>query len=542
MHTYSNASQHARGSYSAVNLKSKGPAQSAPVRSVVIVGGGTAGWMTAASLAHRLQQLGVSITVVESSSIGTIGVGEATVPAIRRYFQSLGLNAFEVMKATHGTIKLAIEFDGWRHEGHSFMHPFGRYGLEAGPVAFHDIWNRLRQHGQEDSNIAGTLDEYSMGAQLARAGRVAMPPENPRVDFEHFDWAVHFDASRFATFLRAFAEARGVRRIDARVAEVLRDGEREHIRGVRLESGDVLEASLFVDCSGFHRLLIERTLNTGFVDWRHWLMCDRAVALPCVAAEESFTPYTRSRALDAGWTWRIPLQNRVGNGYVYCSDFISDEQALATLRGQLEGQVLGEPNFVKFRAGHVRRFWIGNCVAIGLASGFLEPLESTSISLIQMGIDKLLHFWPDEDMTPELVARLSSEYNRLSVTEFERIRDFIILHYSANGRQGDHGRGELWRYCREMPLPETLTRKIAMYRARGLIQQFDSESFFDPSWLCMYGNLGIEAASWDPLTNLLPLPELENVTRRVRDDIARVARGAAQHREFLGLAGALAGS
>ncbi len=420
------------------------------------------------------------------------------------------------------------------------MHPFGRYGLEAGPVAFHHIWNRLRHHDQGNPAIAGTLDEYSMGTQLARAGRVTMPPESPRVDFEHFDWAVHFDASRFAAFLRGFAETRGVRRIDARVAEVLRDGEKEHIRGVRLDSGDILEGALFVDCSGFHRLLIERTLNTGFVDWRHWLMCDRAVALPCVAAEDSFAPYTRSRALDAGWTWRIPLQNRVGNGYVYCSDYISDEQAVETLRGQLEGQVLGEPNFVKFRAGHVKRFWIGNCVAIGLASGFLEPLESTSISLIQMGIDKLLHFWPDENMTPELSAQLSGEYNRLSVTEFERIRDFIILHYSANGRPSDNGRGELWRYCREMPLPETLTRKIALYRARGLIQQFDSESFFDPSWLCMYGNLGIEAGSWDPLTNLLPLPELENVTRRVREDIARVARGAAQHREFLGLAGALA--
>jgi tryptophan halogenase len=513
---------------------------SVPVRSVVIVGGGTAGWMTAASLVHRLQRLGVSITLVESSAIGTIGVGEATVPAIRRYFQSLGLNAFEVMKATNGTIKLAIEFDGWRHEGHSFMHPFGRYGLEAGPVAFHHLWNRLRR---ENSGTAGTLDEYAMGVQLARAGRMTLPPENARVDFEHFDWAVHFDASRFAAFLRSFAEARGVRRIDARVAEVLRDGETERIRSVRLDSGETLEGAIFVDCSGFHRLLIERTLHSGFVDWRHWLMCDRAVALPCTAADpETIAPYTRSRALDAGWTWRIPLQNRVGNGYVYSSDHISDEQALAALRNELEGAALAEPNVVKFRAGHVRRFWIGNCVAIGLASGFLEPLESTSISLIQMGIDKLLHFWPDEGMAPEVLAHLSAEYNRLSVTEFERIRDFIILHYSANGRQSGPGKGELWRYCREMPLPETLTRKIALYRARGLIQQYDSESFFDPSWLCMYGNLGIDAQSWDPLTNLLPLGDLAEVTRRVRADIDRMARGATPHREFLKVAGALAQS
>jgi tryptophan halogenase len=501
-----------------VHLNTKrADAQSAPVRSVVIVGGGTAGWMTAASLAHRFNRLGVSITLVESSAVGTIGVGEATVPAIRRYFESLGLNPFEVMKATNGTIKLGIEFDGWRHQGHSFMHPFGRYGLEAGPVAFHHLWNRLRSLGD-----AGVLDEYAMGAQLARAGRVTLPPANPRVDFEQFDWAVHFDASRFAAFLRTFAEALGVRRIDARVAEVLRDGEAETIRGIRLDSGDVLTAALYIDCSGFHRLLIEKSLQSGFVD--------------CAAANpDAIAPYTRSRAMDAGWTWRIPLQNRVGNGYVYSSDHISDEQALTDLRGELEGEVLGEPNFVRFRAGHVRRFWIGNCIAIGLSSGFLEPLESTSISLIQVGIDKLLHFWPDSPCAPELAA----EYNRLSITEFERIRDFIILHYSANGRQSEGETGALWRYCREMPLPETLTRKIAMYRARGLIQQFDSESFFDPSWLCMYGNFGIEAAAWDPLTDLLPIPELQDVTRRVRDDIVRIARGATPHHEFLKLAGAL---
>jgi tryptophan halogenase len=376
-----------------------------------------------------------------------------------------------------------------------------------------------------------------MGVQLARAGRATLPPDNPRVDFEHFDWAVHFDASRFAQYLRAFAEARGVRRIDARVTEVLRDGEAERIRGIRLDSGESLEGSLYIDCSGFHRLLIDRTLHSGFVDWRHWLMCDRAVALPCALADpEVIAPYTRSRAMDAGWTWRIPLQNRVGNGYVYSSDHISDEQALTDLRSQLEGEALGEPNFVKFRAGHVRRFWIGNCIAIGLSSGFLEPLESTSISLIQMGIDKLVHFWPDETMQPAL----AEQYNRLSVTEFERIRDFIILHYSANGRQSKDNKGELWRYCRQMPLPETLTRKLELYRAGGLIQQYDSESFFDPSWLCMYGNFGIEAGSWDPLANLLPLKDLEEVTRRARADIARTAQECTTHREFLRLAGALA--
>ena len=446
MHTYSKRPAPVpRVILSVVNLKqNNNDAQSTPVRSVVIVGGGTAGWMTAASLAHRLQRLGVTITLVESSSIGTIGVGEATVPAIRRYFQSLGLDAFEVMKATNGTIKLAIEFDGWKHEGHSFMHPFGRFGLEAGPVAFHHLWNRLRRQGDP-----GTLDEYAMGAQLARAGRMTSAARQPARRLRAFRLGRAF---RCIPLRHLPAPVRGDTRRPAHRCARRRSAARWRIRSTSAASGWIRArcstAELFIDCSGFHRLLIERTLQAGFVDWRHWLMCDRAVALPCAAADpQAIAPYTRSRAMDAGWTWRIPLQNRVGNGYVYSSDHISDEQALTALRGQLEGEALGEPNFVKFRAGHVRRFWIGNCVAIGLASGFLEPLESTSISLIQMGIDKLLHFWPDESMAPN-AARPGREYNRLSIAEFERIRDFIILHYSANGTADTATCGAIAVRCR----------------------------------------------------------------------------------------------
>ena len=505
------------------------PKERAPVTSVVILGGGTAGWMTAASLLHRLGRLGVTVTLIESSQIGTIGVGEATVPAIKRYFESLGLDPFEVMRANNGTVKLGIEFDGWRHEGHSFIHPFGRYGIQAGPVAFRDIWNRLRAAGETSS-----LDDFSLGTQLARAGRVFQPPREPRGDFEAFDWAVHFDAGRFAQYLRQFSEARGVKRIDARLKEVRLHPETGHIEQLLLDNGEAVSGELYIDCSGFHRLLIDGALQAGFEDWRHWLMCDRAIALPCAAADsEAIAPYTRSRAMDAGWIWRIPLQNRIGNGYVYSSDHISDDAALATLQSELEGESLAAPNPVRFRAGHTRKFWLKNCVAIGLSGGFLEPLESTSISLIQMGIDKLVHFWPDTLMAPELAA----EYNRLSIHEFERIRDFIILHYSANGRAG----GELWRYCREMKLPDSLVHKIELYRARGLIVQYESESFFDPSWVCMYANFGIEAQSWDPLTNLLQIEDLKDVTRRMRADIAAIAGEGTLHREFLRLAGALAG-
>jgi tryptophan halogenase len=484
--------------------------------------------MTAASLLHRLGRLGVEVTLIESSQIGTIGVGEATVPAIKRYFESLQLDPFEVMRATGGTVKLGIEFDGWKHPGHSFMHPFGRYGIQAGSVAFHDLWSRLRAAGE-----AATLDDYSLGTQLARAGRVFMPRADARHDFEVFDWALHFDAGRFAQYLRKFCEARGVRRIDARLSEARRNPHSGHITGLQLDNGATIEAQLYVDCSGFHRLLIERALSVGYEDWRHWLVCDRAIALPCAPRDaEAIAPYTRSRAMSAGWAWRIPLQHRIGNGYVYSSDHISDAAAETALRSEIEGEALAEPNRVRFRAGHVRRFWEGNCVAIGLAAGFLEPLESTSISLIQMGIDKLIHFWPDTAMAPEL----ASEYNRLSVQEYQRIRDFIILHYAANGREGE----ELWRYCREMPLPDSLCNKLALYRARGLIVQYESESFFDSSWVCMYANLGIEARNWDPLAGLLDIEELKTLTRRLRADIANFANEGSTHREFLRLRGALA--
>ncbi len=499
----------------------------APVTSVVILGGGTAGWMTAAALLHRLGRLGVKVTLVESSQIGTIGVGEATVPAIKRYFEALGLDPYEVIRATNGTIKLGIEFDGWRREGHSFIHPFGRYGIQAGPVAFHSIWNRLRAAGE-----IVPLDDYSLGTQLCRAGRVFLPPREPRGDFEQFDWAVHFDAGRFAQLLRQFSEARGVRRIDARLKEVRLHPDSGYIEQLLLDNGESVSGELYIDCSGFNRLLIDGAIKAGFEDWHHWLMCDRAIAMPCALADPiAIAPYTRSRAMSAGWTWRIPLQNRIGNGYVYSSDHISDDAALAALTNELEGEALAAPNPLRFRAGHVRKFWLKNCVAIGLAGGFLEPLESTSISLIQMGIDKLLHFWPGTDMAPDL----ATEYNRLSIQEFERVRDFIVLHYSANGRAS----GELWRYCREMPLPETLLHKLALYRARGHIVQYESESFFDPSWVCMYANFDIEVQSWDPLANLLPIDELKELTRRLRGDIAAIAREGSPHREFLKLAGAL---
>jgi len=491
-----------------------------PIRSVVILGGGTAGWMTAASLIHRLAPFKVGVTVIESSAIGTVGVGEATVPAIRQYFASLGLDAYELMRATQATFKLGIEFDGWRHDGHRFFHSFGRYGIEAGPVGFHHLWRRLRDAGDPHP-----LQDYCLGAEMAHAGRFMPQASNPRADFQIYDWAIHFDAGLFARYLRGFAEQRGVIRVDAKVTHVDQNAESGFVERLHLEGGAVIDGDLFIDCSGFRGLLIQDALKAGYRAWTRWLPCDRAVALPCRHAEaESIAPITRSRAMPAGWTWRIPLQHRVGNGYVYSSAHISDSDAEAALRAGLESEALASPNFVRFTAGHAEKQWSHNVVAIGLSGGFLEPLESTSITLIQTGIAKLLNLFPDTVCDPTLAA----EYNRLAVMEYERIRDFIILHYWANGRDGD-----FWRACRETEPPDTLRHKIEVYKASGRFVRYDGESFFDPSWLCMYDGFGILPDSHDPFADGFTLDDLKGVTRNIRADVRRMAQEAPLHRDYI---------
>ncbi len=488
---------------------------------VVIVGGGTAGWMTAASLAHRLGHLGVKITLVESSEIGTVGVGEATVPAIRSYFSSLGLDAFEVMRATNATFKLGIDFAGWRHAGHRFFHSFGRYGVTAGQVGFHHLWQKLVAAGE-----TYPLDDYCLATQMAYLGRFTEQRKGAKPDFESYDWAVHFDATLFARYLRRFAEAAGVTRIDARITEVGQDSATGDITHVRLDKGDDITGDLFIDCSGFRGLLIQGALTSGFIDWSEWLVCDRAVALPCAAAEAGeITPYTRSAAQTAGWTWRIPLQHRIGNGYVYSSAHISDADAEATLRDGLDGAALAAPNVVRFTPGHAKTFWNRNCVAIGLAGGFLEPLESTSITLIQMAIDKLVLLWPGQAVDP----RLAAEFNDISTQEYERIRDFIILHYALNGREGE----PMWDYCRHMTLPDTLSHKIDLFKARGHFARYNWESFFDPSWLCMYEGFGVIPDSNTPFEAQFPIDDLKALAAQLRADIKSMAADAPSHHAFV---------
>jgi tryptophan halogenase len=505
------------------------------IRKLVIVGGGTAGWMAAASFAHWFGSR-MAITLIESSDIGTVGVGEATIPAIRDFLRDLGIDEFELMRATNATCKLGIEFRDWSKRGGSFMHPFGLYGMSARDLPFHQFWLKLREYGNHTP-----FGDYSLAIELARLNRFTRPHPNPTSSLSIFDWALHFDASLFARYLRDYALARGVARIDRRVVDVNLRGEDGFIDSLRLDGDGRVDGDLFIDCSGFRGLLIEGALKTGYEDWTHWLPCDRAVAMPCESAGE-LRPYTIATAVEAGWQWRIPLQNRIGNGYVYCSRHVSDDEAAAALIGRLDGKALADPHFLRFTTGHRRQFWNRNCVALGLASGFLEPLESTSISLIETGIEKLRRLFPDRDFDPAL----SEEFNRSSTLEYERLRDFLVFHYFANSRDDAgtdprHGASanacqkatDLWRECREMRIPDALAYKLRMFRARGVLVRYEWETFQDPSWMSLYTGLGYLPDHYDPLVDHFSVDELRARLARMRQNIVQAASAAPRHEEFI---------
>lgn len=453
------------------------------IQSVLIVGGGSAGWMTAAALANALREK-CSITLVESEEIGTVGVGEATIPPIRQFNAMLGIAEADFLRATQGSFKLGIEFVDWGQLDHRYFHPFGPHGRQFDMVQMHHYWLRAREAGE-----AAGLDDHSMAWALAKDNRFQPPSPDTRNVLSTFDYAYHFDAGLYARLLRSYAEARGVTRIEGRIGDVTLNGENGFVHSVTLADGRSVEADLFIDCSGFRGLVIEGALKAGYDDWTHWLPCDRAVAVPCARGE--FTPYTRSTAREAGWQWRIPLQHRTGNGYVYCSRFVSDEDAAATLMANLDGEALAEPRHLSFVTGRRKQFWVKNCIAIGLASGFLEPLESTSLHLIQAGISKLLALFPDRDFDPLGIA----EFNRIAHGEVERIRDFIILHYKLTTRDDS----ELWRMCAAMDVPETLAVKIENFRRYGRLVASEFDLFAPASWLSVHIGQGNMPERTDPL-------------------------------------------
>ena len=481
--------------------------------SIAIAGGGTAGWMAAAALSRLT---GCKVTLIESDAIGTVGVGEATIPQIRLFNRSLGIDEAEFLRETKGTFKLGIEFAGWRKPGESYMHAFGNLGRGAGLLPFHQLWLRGRELG-----VARDLATYSLNEAAARAGRMRMWPQGQGPDLP---WAYHFDASLYAAFLRRFAEARGAARIEGRIASVQRDDESADIQALVLDSGERIEADFFLDCTGFRALLSRDAAANSFEDWSHWLPCDRAVALPCAATGDP-VPYTRATAHAAGWQWRIPLQHRTGNGLVYCSDHLSDEDAETMLRANLDGEVLAEPNRLRFTTGMRTEPWQGNCLALGLAAGFLEPLESTSIHLIQSGIARFLSMLPRRDAT----ALMAGEFNRQSRFEWESVRDFLILHYAANERHGE----PFWDRCRSMTLPDSLATRLELFRATGYLHREHEELFTEPGWVQVLVGQGVLPNATHPNADALDPNALARLLGEIESGVASLVDTMPTHAEFL---------
>ncbi|HEY0164787.1 MAG TPA: tryptophan halogenase family protein [Sphingomicrobium sp.] len=488
------------------------------MRKILIVGGGTAGWMTAALFGKLCQGL-YEIEVVESEAIGTVGVGEATIPAIKKFNELLALDEAEFMQRTQGTFKLGIQFVDWWKKGHDYVHAFGVIGQDWEWLRCHHYWLRANERGR-----ARDFSDYSINCAAAMSNKFA----HARKDMGdspigHIAHAFHFDASLYGRYLRPFAEQHGVRRTEGRIVDVgMHDS--GDIASVTLEDDRKIEADFFIDCSGFRALLIGGALGTGYDDWTHWLPCDRAIAVPC-ARTEPLVPYTRSTAREAGWQWRIPLQHRTGNGIVYSSRHMDDDAAQASLLANLDGDQLAEPNRLRFTTGKRQKMWNRNCVAIGLSAGFLEPLESTSLHLVQSAAIRLLRLFPDGGFDQATI----DEFNRQSDFEWERIRDFIILHYCATERDDS----EFWRYCRSMDLPATLQRKIDLWRSNGRIFREDEELFGEESWIQVFLGQGVVPRAYDPLVAIKSDPQIEQYLGNIASTIGRCVEVMPNHSDYV---------
>ena len=491
------------------------------IERIVIVGGGTAGWMTAAALSRLAEKRTVAITLIESEAIGTVGVGEATIPPIVEFNQLLGIDEREMMAATQATFKLGIQFANWGQVGESYFHPFGTYGYHMGGIAFHQVWHRARSEGERRP-----LQIFNLETVAAHFGRFSRTQDFQRDDLPTMNYAYHIDATRYAAFLRAYSEKRGVVRTEGKVVDTTLDPESGFVSSVTMDDGTEVEGDLFIDCSGFRGLLIEQALETGYDDWRHYLPCDRAVALPCEREDGSGpAPFTKATAHSAGWQWCVPLQSRNGNGHVYCSEYMSDDEAHDILVKNLAGKPGAEPNFLRFVTGRRKKAWNRNVIAIGLSSGFMEPLESTSIHLINSGINRLVAILSLDGVT----QNQQDTYNRLTDKEYRRIRDFLILHYNATARDDS----PFWDYVRTMEVPETLTEKIELFKANGQIFREEDELFNETSWAAVMMGQGIHMDGHGPIAASMVIPELKGELDEMEKSVRFAVQQMPSHADYV---------
>ena len=488
------------------------------INKVVIVGGGTAGWITAAVLARLLGKT-LNITLIESDAIGTVGVGEATIPPILTLNKALGIDQLEFMTQTKATIKLGIEFENWRKPGHRYMHAFGKLGRDYPFCGFEQLWLRGLREG-----CSTDFWDYSLNYQAAKQGKFALLESIPKTDMQGIIYAYHFDAGLYANFLRELSIKAGVQRIEGKIEQVHQHPDSGFIQSLKLADGQTVDGDLFIDCSGFRGLLIKQTLGVDYEDWSNWLLNDSALAVQSEATRP-IKPYTQSIAHQAGWRWRIPLTHRTGNGVVFSSDFMQADDAEQILRTQVDGDLLGEPRMIKFTTGKRRQAWHKNCVAIGLSSGFLEPLESTSIHMIQTAAIRLLKLFPHTGIKDAEVA----EYNRQTNDEIDHIRDFIILHYHATERDDS----DYWRHCRSMPIPDSLQHKIELFRQTGKVSTPTEHLFSDVAWQQVMIGQGIEPQGYHPLADAMSSEQLVEYHRNIKSIINQVVDKLPKHQDFL---------
>mgnify|MGYP000942283171 FL=1 len=483
-----------------------------PVKKVIIVGGGTAGWMAAASVSKLIGNT-VRVSVVESDEIGTVGVGEATIPSMITLHKLLNIDERDFMTSVQGTFKLGISFENWKNVNENYIHSFGFTGKDCWAAGFQHFWLKGKQQG-----LSSEFGDYCNELQAAKNNKFAVLPNNG------MNYAFHMDAGLYAKYLRKIAEKHGCQRIEGKITEVQTNSDTGYIERLILEKGQTIDGDLFIDCSGFSGLLINKTLNTEYEDWTEFLPCDSAVAVQTGSIEEPI-PYTRSIAREAGWQWRIPLQHRVGNGMVFCSKHLSDDQAIQTLLDNVDGEVLSKPRIIKFTTGQRRQHWNKNCIALGLAAGFLEPLESTSIHLIQRGIIRLLQMFPTQGINQSDM----DEFNAQMREEFLFVRDFIVLHYHVTERDDT----PFWRQCRDMKIPETLQHRIDLFKDSGRIFQKDNDIFTENSWSQVMLGQGLMPEEFHPIVNMMTDKELENFLNSIKASVNNLVDQLPSHQQFI---------